>query len=395
MDSNKTNKRKQPSLLNYFPCEKDFQSSSTDVAGTECEISTDYAKVTDKSYILDIISPSFNTQQLKIIHDDQSKKDNLNLNDDIRNLIGKTLDDYTKFNLLKNSWKPPDNFKYLFLVHNKLGKIEKRFLRRNHFEQYPWLIYSISKSGCYCKYCTLFLTNNKGGKQKTEPLKKLVTLHLNQYSKLLGKTRDLEMHSNNKYHQEAILKSDDFLKTYNSPNKQIINIIKSKRLELVHENINRLKPIIDTIIFLGRQNIPFRGHRDSGPLLCKEPDSYKGPTCSAVKNDGNFRELLKYGVLSGDKNLENHLLNIHSKATYISSMIQEELIKCCKEEIIEHILNEIKENIYYSIIFYETSDITHTSQLSLFLRYIDSKKKYSGTFCIAYFIKIKSSPMKW
>lgn len=96
------------------------------------------------------------------------------------------------------------------------------------------------------------------------------------------------MHSNNKYHLEAILKSDDFLKMYNSPNKQIINIINSKRLEQVHENRNRLKPIIETIIFLGRQNIPFMGHRDSGPLLCKEPGSYKGPTCSTVKNDGNF-----------------------------------------------------------------------------------------------------------
>jgi len=188
------------------------------------------------------------------------------------------------------------------------------------------------------------------------------------------------VHSNNQYHREAILKSDDFLKTYNSPNKQIINIINSKRLEQVHENRNRLKPIIETIIFLVRQNIPFRGHRDSGQLLCKEPDSYKGPTCSVVKNEGNFRELLKYHVLSGDKNLENHLLNNHSKATYISPMIQEDLIKCCKEQIIEHILNEVKENIYYSIIFDETTDITHTSQMSLFLRYIDSKKNIQERF---------------
>lgn len=96
-------------------------------------------------------------------------------------------------------------------------------------------------------------------------------------------------------------------------------------------------------------------------------------------------ELLKYRVLTGDKNLENHLLNIHSKATYISPMIQEELIKCCKEEIIEHILTEVKENIYYSIIFDETTDITHTFQMSLFLRYLHGlKKKYSGTFCRIY-----------
>jgi len=61
-------------------------------------------------------------------------------------------------------------------------------------------------------------------------------------------------------------------------------------------------------------------------------------------------------------------------------MIQEDLIKCCKEEIIEHILKEVKENIYYSIIFDETTDIKHFSQMSLFLKYMDSKKNIQERF---------------
>lgn len=41
------------------------------------------------------------------------------------------IDDNIKIILLKNMWKPPLNFKYLFSVHNKQGKEEKRFLGIN------------------------------------------------------------------------------------------------------------------------------------------------------------------------------------------------------------------------------------------------------------------------
>jgi len=71
-------------------------------------------------------------------------------------------------------------------------------------------------------------------------LKKLVILPLSQYSKLLGKDGYLEKHNQNHYHQDAILKSSDFLKTYNSPNKQVNNIVNSERLRQVQENRNRL-----------------------------------------------------------------------------------------------------------------------------------------------------------
>ena len=59
---------------------------------------------------------------------------------------------------------------------------------------------------------------------------------------------------------------------------------------------------MDTVIFLGRQNIPFRGHRDDGGLLDIENDD-----SDVMTNGGNFRELLKLRVNCGDSNLENHL----------------------------------------------------------------------------------------
>jgi len=75
--------------------------------------------------------------------------------------------------------------------------------------------------------------------------------------------------------------------------KYLINILNSARHQQVLENRARLKPIIETIAFLGRQNIAIRGHRDDGSLF---DDSY-----TLSENKGNFRELLNFKISAGDE----------------------------------------------------------------------------------------------
>jgi len=72
------------------------------------------------------------------------------------------------------------------------------------------------------------------------------------------------------------------------------------------------------LIFLGRQNIALRDHRDDGSV--NDLSDY------SLKNEGNFRELLKFKVLSGDIALEKHLKNAEAIATYISKTTQNTLI---------------------------------------------------------------------
>ena len=64
----------------------------------------------------------------------------------------------------------------------------------------------------------------------------------------------------------------------------------SQRQRQVMENRARLRPIIESIIFLCRQNIPLRGHRDDGSLF----DQDSGDVSCANVNEGNFRELLVF-----------------------------------------------------------------------------------------------------
>jgi len=43
-----------------------------------------------------------------------------------------------------------------------------------------------------------------------------------------------------------------------------MNQVNAVQLEQVMENRERLKPIVETVTYLGRQHIPLRVHRDDG-----------------------------------------------------------------------------------------------------------------------------------
>ncbi|KAG5866678.1 hypothetical protein JTB14_029647 [Gonioctena quinquepunctata] len=111
---------------------------------------------------------------------------------------------------------------------------------------------------------------------------------------------------------------------------------------------------------VAKQCIPFRGHRDDGPLLEES---------NVTNNEGNFRELLRFRIEAGDKTSEEHFRNTSSRATYISKRTQNELIECCKDEILSVIMKKIGDAKYYSIMFDETTDMAHVSQMSIVIRY--------------------------
>lgn len=270
-----------------------------------------------------------------------------------------------KYSAIKNSFVPGKNFLYPYSTHVKYEKERKCYLSAKHFESFHWLTFSISLNGLFCKYCSLFA--KFGGINKSTSLSKFVKVPLNKYSKLLGKDGDLVVHNQHQYHKEAVLLANNFLENYNNPETDIRNKLSLERKNQAIQNRKCLIPIIETIIIMGKQNIPLRGHRDSG-VLQEE----------SVINEGNFRELLRFRIASGDTNLKEHLNNPNLKATYISSQTQNEIITCCGQEILNNILGSIYSSAYYSIIFDETTDVSHTSQMSLIIRYIENEEPHEN-----------------
>jgi len=80
--------------------------------------------------------------------------------------------------------------------------------------------------------------------------------------------------------------------------------------------------------------------------------------------------LTYFRVDAGDTVLGQHLKTASANATYISKTVQNELISCCGQEVLGEILQQVSHSRYFSILFYETTDLSHTSQLSLTVRYV-------------------------
>lgn len=201
----------------------------------------------------------------------------------------------------------------------------------------------------------------------------LVNKPLQNFKHLMGNTGDHHSHEITKYHIESVLRAQDFIRTYENPSLEVVSQIDSNHLKQITENRNRLRHIIKSVLFLARQNIPFRGHRDDGPLL-------KNNELSPKLNEGKFREILKFRIESGYMELENHLKNTSSKATYISKTTQNKIILICSKLIIDNILNKVKWSPYYSIMFDETADMSHTSQLCFVIRYINEDHTVQENF---------------
>jgi len=165
---------------------------------------------------------------------------------------------------------------------------------------------------------------------------------LTDFKNLVGIKSVLEIHSQNMYHKNAMATGKDFVRDYHNPQRSVRNLLDENHLSQTQENRKRLIPIVKTVIFCGKQNIPLRGHKDDG-------DIRKNKT--PVQNEGNFRALLRFRIDAGDTTLEHHLGNTSSRATYTSKMIQNQLIECCRAEIVDKILQRVARAEFYTIVF--------------------------------------------
>lgn len=85
----------------------------------------------------------------------------------------------------------------------------------------------------------------------------------------------------------------------------------------IENNRKRLVPIIQTVIFCSRNNLPLRVHRNSGAMLTES-----GRSDTLCGKEGVFRALSAFRVNAGDSNLEHHLETAPRNSTLISKTVQ-------------------------------------------------------------------------
>ncbi|KAJ8039383.1 Zinc finger MYM-type protein 1 [Holothuria leucospilota] len=129
----------------------------------------------------------------------------------------------------------------------------------------------------------------------------------------------------------------------------------------VKKNHRFLEEVIITILFLARQGLAFRGHREGD-------DS---------DNRGNYLELLQ--LRARDNALLREGLN---NQTYTSPVIQDKIISILGMEVRNIIVQEIQsmKPSFYTIMMDETRDISRKEQVSLCVRYVTKDMKVHERF---------------
>ncbi|CAF4804292.1 unnamed protein product [Rotaria magnacalcarata] len=177
--------------------------------------------------------------------------------------------------------------------------------------------------------------------------------HQHPYETSIQLTNDIGLHIGKKLtdEQKYELIANHFQpdKKFVWPYKQRVTVLMDKRAHNeIKENRARLRPIIETIIFCGKQNIALRGHRDDGHKI-EENGVFSA-------NDGNFRALLQYRIQSSDEELRQHLEKCNKNASYISKTIQNQIISIIGKLILKQIIEEVKQAHFYTVLLDKTSE---------------------------------------
>ncbi|CAN8017316.1 unnamed protein product [Ixodes persulcatus] len=131
--------------------------------------------------------------------------------------------------------------------------------------------------------------------------------------------------------------------------------------EEYESNKAKLRAIVETVLLCGRQDLALRGDKDFGRLTMEE----------SVKNDGNFRALLRYQANGGDCTLTEHIRTAGSNALNTSPTIKNEIISIIGNLIQDKIVEAVLKPDFFAVLADETSDVSQTEQFSLCVRYVE------------------------
>ena len=243
-----------------------------------------------------------------------------------------------------------------------------------------WLSYSLSKDCLFCLPCLLFSDECLRGENVRHNQGNAFTNAgysnwKKQYSNIT-KHEKSESHINAKVAQVVFLQGRSIDSCLGQQEKS--EILRWKREVIANRNI--MKRVVDTVVYLGKQGLAFRGHRES---LTDGPEV----------NKGNFLESLNY-LSAYDVTIENHLEKVRnqqalsrtrkggnkgakgrgSKLTFLSNDMQNNVINIIGREITSQIFKEIGNCRAWALIADTTPDVSHHEQLSICARIVN----YSG-----------------
>ncbi|KAJ8885397.1 hypothetical protein PR048_011594 [Dryococelus australis] len=212
-------------------------------------------------------------------------------------------------------------------------------------------------SGAFCKYCVLFCPCDDGDGSHEAP-SSLVSKHFNRWKDAL---QTFEKHARTKYHGNSQIAAKNVLEIFDCKQADVSELLSQKIKTDAEQNRKIISAIVETLLFFRRPEISLGGHRNSGRLTIEEH----------TNNDGNFRALLCLRARAGDSLLNEHLNSGRGNAMYISPTVQNELLNLIGKQIQKTFVERIKNAKFFTVLGYETIDISRVEKFFLCVRYVD------------------------
>ncbi len=221
------------------------------------------------------------------------------------------------------------------------------------YSKKEWLCGSVFKRKMFCWPCLLFCPGSSETWTKSG------------YKNMRGFLSDCKKHENAKSHMNAFKTWKVFSAREARDLRVDVMFSQARREEIkrhneeVRQNREMLKTITNVVLYLGKQEMPFRGHDESSDSL----------------NKGNYRELLEcFAELDSvfERRLHGRLAESEgggdSRFTGVSSDTQNDLIHCLDAVIEDQILQELNDCTFVSVQVDETTDVSTKEQLSIIVR---------------------------
>ena len=291
-----------------------------------------------------------------VIHQDPPS----HVEDDIGQIYAhvKRLNDEEKYRFLTNISRPNPDFCY--------PATSGRKFQHKWLSEFPWLAYSKSLDGAFCLNCVLFASEEST--HNGSKLNRLYRAPFRSWSNATSKFR--EHCEKSPLHRTATLMASHFRQCMEQKGKSIDLQVNELADQQVQKNREKLAPIVGAVIFLGRQNLALRGHRDDAKHYNEKKN-----------NPGNMQELLKFLERFGKNTVfEDHMENAPKSATYRSKTTQDEIIAICREMITSKLSSEIKNAKYFSVLADEAADVSNVEQMPLVIRYVNTSSEICEAF---------------
>ena len=216
-----------------------------------------------------------------------------------------------------------------------------------------WAGFSHFCQGIVCKICSIM----EFTASKTEQIQ-LITVPLVNFKNLSAKPEakdkgKLDKHMMTARHARNMESAKAFIQSYESPETSLEGLMARQSAEDTCGYSSAVKSIIRSMIFLAKQGLALRGHRED--------------IGDDTKNNGNFLELVKL-IAQTDSSLNKHLSSGPRNAMYLSPAVQNKVIDITAG-LIKKDIKKRMGNGPFGIIFDETTDQSTTEQICFVLRY--------------------------